>query len=129
MPSKTILVADDSATMRMIVQATLASDNWSVLVASNGKDALTAIADKSVDLVVTDWNMPVMGGLGLIQGLRASPKHRDVPVLVLTTEEDQESKLAARDLGVRGWLGKPVDPDVLLDMATEILMQPQASTL
>ena len=117
----TILVADDSATMRMIVQATLTGAGWKVLTAGNGQEALEMARRHPVDLVVSDWNMPVMGGLELIQGLREEDQYRDVPVLVLTTEDDVDSKMAARDLGVCGWLSKPVDPDVLVELASELL--------
>jgi two-component system chemotaxis response regulator CheY len=122
----TILVADDSATMRMIVQATLTGAGWKVLAAGNGKDALTLAMEQAVpvDLVVSDWNMPVMGGLDLIRGLRQVERYEEVPVLVLTTEDDVESKTAARDLGVCGWLQKPVDPDLLIEMASELVGQP-----
>ena len=94
----TILVADDSATMRMIVQATLTGAGWKVLTAENGQQALEVAKRHPVDLVVSDWNMPVMGGLELIQGLRDDDRYLDVPVLVLTTEDDVDSKMAARDL-------------------------------
>ncbi|MEN4922727.1 response regulator [Achromobacter spanius] len=117
----TILVADDSATMRMIVQATLIGAGWKVLTACNGQEALEVAKANPVDLVVSDWNMPVKGGLELIQGLREEDRYMDVPVLVLTTEDDVDSKMAARDLGVCGWLSKPVDPDVLVELATELL--------
>jgi len=117
----TILVADDSATMRMIVQATLTGAGWKVLTAENGQQALEVAKRHPVDLVVSDWNMPVMGGLELIQGLRDDDQYLDVPVLVLTTEDDVDSKMAARDLGVCGWLSKPVDPDVLVELASELL--------
>ncbi|ARP81421.1 two-component system response regulator [Bordetella genomosp. 9] len=122
----TILVADDSATMRMIVQATLTGAGWKVLAAGNGKDALALALEQAepVDLVVSDWNMPVMGGLDLIRGLRQMERYEDVPVLVLTTEDDVESKTAARDLGVCGWLQKPVDPDLLVEMASELVGEP-----
>ena len=123
----TILVADDSATMRMIVQATLTAAGWEVLTAANGQLALELALAQDVDLVVSDWNMPVMGGLELIRGLREHERYQDVPVLVLTTEDDVGSKTAARDLGVCGWLNKPVDPDVLVELASELLdEQPQA---
>ncbi|MGN6661893.1 MAG: response regulator [Achromobacter mucicolens] len=117
----TILVADDSTTMRMIVQATLTGAGWKVLTACNGQEALEVAMANPVDLVVSDWNMPVKGGLELIQGLREEDRYMDVPVLVLTTEDDVDSKMAARDLGVCGWLSKPVDPDVLVELATELL--------
>lgn len=117
----TILVADDSATMRMIVQATLTGAGWKVVTACNGQEALEMARSHPIDLVVSDWNMPVMGGLELIQGLRGEDQYVDVPVLVLTTEDDVDSKMAARDLGVCGWLSKPVDPDVLVELASELL--------
>ena len=122
----TILVADDSATMRMIVQTTLTGAGWTVVAAGNGQEALDLALSRAqpVDLVVSDWNMPVLGGLGLIQGLRGAAGYADVPVLVLTTEDDAESKTAARHLGVCGWLQKPVDPDLLVEMASELLGHP-----
>ncbi|AMG88796.1 response regulator [Bordetella parapertussis] len=116
-----ILVADDSATMRMIVQAALTGAGWQVVTASDGKQALELAQAQAVDLVVSDWNMPVMGGLDLIRGLRGQARYQDLPVLVLTTEDDGDSKAAARDLGVCGWLNKPLDPDVLVDLAAELL--------
>ena len=116
----TILVADDSATMRMIVQATLTGAGWKVVTAGNGRSAGNG-PQPSHRPVVSDWNMPVMGGLELIQGLRGEDQYVDVPVLVLTTEDDVDSKMAARDLGVCGWLSKPVDPDVLVELASELL--------
>jgi len=105
----------------MIVQATLTGAGWKVLTACNGQEALEVAMANPVDLVVSDWNMPVKGGLELIQGLREEDRYMDVPVLVLTTEDDVDSKMAARDLGVCGWLSKPVDPDVLVELATELL--------
>lgn len=117
----TILVVDDSATMRMIVQATLSEAGWQVLTASDGQQALALARGHRIDMLVSDWNMPVMGGLALIQGLRSEPGYQDLPVLVLTTEDDGQSKNAARDLGVCGWLNKPLDPGVLVELASELL--------
>ena len=116
-----IVVADDSATMRMIVTTTLKSQGWDVVAASNGQDGLALARERRPDLVVTDWNMPVMGGLGFVQGLRADAATRHVPILVLTTEDDDESKQAARALGVNGWIYKPVDPALLVEVAASHL--------
>jgi len=124
----TILVADDSVTMRMIVESALTQEGWKVVSAGNGRDALACAQQTALDLVVTDWNMPVMGGLDLIRGLRAQPATESVPVLVLTTEDDESSKDAARDLGVSGWVHKPVDPEVLTDMVAELLAEPGADS-
>jgi len=119
--SATILVADDSATMRMIVQSALAEAGWRVLAAADGGAALSLAGREPVGLVVSDWNMPGMGGLELIRALRASERYADVPILVLSTEDDARDKDAARGLGVSGWLLKPVDPSVLVGMAAECL--------
>jgi two-component system chemotaxis response regulator CheY len=121
MKSKTILVVDDSATMRMIVQATLARAGWIVRVSSNGREALTLAQSEPVHLVVTDWNMPVMGGLDFVRCLRATSLYRNVPVLVLTTEDDEGCKAAARAAGVAGWMPKPVDSHLLVDITRELL--------
>lgn len=116
-----ILVADDSLTMRLILQAALAGAGWQVVLATNGKEALEKSQAGSFDMVLSDWNMPVMGGLGFIQGLRAQVRYKETPVLVLTTEEDDVSKTAARELGVSGWVNKPVDPDGLVEFVAELL--------
>jgi len=121
--SATILVADDSATIRMIVQTALTQAGWKVLAAGDGRAALSLAEQESVDLVVSDWNMPVMGGLEFIRSLRASSRYACAPILVLTTEDDVDSKNAARELGVSGWVHKPVDPELLVDMAAELLGQ------
>jgi len=112
--SARIVVADDSATMRMIVTTVLKAQGWEIRAARNGQEALTLAREHRPDLVVTDWNMPVMGGLGLVQSLRADDATRDAPILVLTTEDDVSSQEAARRLGVNGWLYKPVDPALLV---------------
>jgi len=113
--SANILVADDSATMRMIVAQALQQAGWTVRTACNGADALQQAGNQPPDLIVTDWNMPVMGGLDLVRSLHAAPVLRAVPVLVLTTESDGEDQCAARSLGVKSWIYKPVDPALLLE--------------
>jgi len=123
----TILVVDDSATMRMIVQAALGAAGWRVLTAGDGRQALELARGDRIDLLVSDWNMPVMDGLALIQELRAEPGYQELPVLVLTTEQAAQSKNAARGLGVCGWLNKPVEPDVLVELAAELLGEQPAA--
>lgn len=123
----TILVVDDSATMRMIVQAALGAAGWRVLTAGDGRQALELARGDRIDLLVSDWNMPVMDGLALIQELRAEPGYQELPVLVLTTEQATQSKDAARGLGVCGWLNKPVEPDVLVELAAELLGEQPAA--
>jgi len=116
-----ILIADDSATMRLIVSQTLQRQGWRVDVAHNGQEALQRARLQRPDLIVTDLNMPVLDGLGFIRGVRASADLRHLPILVLTTEDDSQSKQAARALGVASWIYKPVDPALLVEKVREHL--------
>lgn len=119
-----ILIADDSATVRQIVQATLTQAGWPVLVGHNGREALSHAQAQQAALVITDWNMPEMGGLELLRALRALPSYASIPILVLTTETGEKDKEAARDAGASGWIGKPVDPRTLLDVVSSLLPLP-----
>ena len=119
--SSTVLVVDDSATMRQIVATTLQGAGWPVVSARNGRDALEAARREPIALVITDWNMPEMNGLELIRALRALDGYDDVPILVLTTETDELDKNAAREAGATGWLGKPVDAGTLTEVASALL--------
>jgi len=116
-----ILIADDSATMRLIVSQTLQRQGWRVDVVHNGQEALQRTRLQRPDLIVTDLNMPVLDGLGFIRGVRASAELRHLPILVLTTEDDSQSKQAARALGVASWIYKPVDPVLLVEKVREYL--------
>ncbi|MGE4340409.1 MAG: response regulator [Pigmentiphaga sp.] len=121
--TRTVLVVDDSATLRRIVESALEATGWTVWPASHGQHALDELAARKgvPNLVITDWNMPVMDGLGLLRALRASPAYADLPILVLTTETDDASKEAARDAGATGWLSKPVDVVLLCDIIESVL--------
>ena len=119
--NRKVLVADDSATIRMIVQATLNAAGWDVVLAADGAQALDLARTHQPALVITDWNMPVLDGPGLIAALRAEPALAALPVLVLTTEGDEQVYAQARALGVQGWLGKPVEPETLVAVVADFL--------
>ena len=124
--ASTVLIVDDSATMRGIVSHTLEEAGWAVVAAANGKEAMALIDTQPVAMVVTDWNMPEMNGLALIQGLRARAPFAALPILVLTTESDDASKQAARKAGATGWLNKPLDAPTLVQITTTLLGAPRA---
>ena len=109
----TIMIVDDSATMRALVRSALEGDQHVVLEAPNGAAALTALASRIVDLVITDVIMPEMDGLSLTSALRIDPRFRAVPILVLTTEATAAIKERGRAAGATGWLVKPFHPDTL----------------
>lgn len=123
---RTILAIDDSATMRALLQATLAQAGYDVTVAADGDAGLDVSSATSFDLVLTDQHMPGKSGLEVIAALRAGAVYADTPILVLTTEDGEAFKAAARDAGATGWIEKPLDPDLLLDVVAT-LSAPAAS--
>lgn len=115
------LVVDDSATMRRIVVNALKSIGYeNVVEAGDGSDAL-ARCDETVELVITDWNMPVMGGLDFVKALRAKPHHVKTPILMVTTRSVKEDIMQAVEAGVSGYILKPFTPQVLKEKIDQIL--------
>jgi two-component system, chemotaxis family, chemotaxis protein CheY len=108
-----VLTVDDSASMRALLRAALGSRGYEVTQAEDGLAALEWLASNSVDVIVTDINMPRMDGFGLIDALRAQSRFRDCPILVLSTESSDEKKARARQAGATGWIVKPFDADKL----------------
>src|SRR5665647_1225319 len=113
--AKTILIVDDSATMRMSVKATLEMSGFLVESAGDGVQALAKLKGGiKPDLIITDINMPNMGGLELIKNVRALPGFRFTPILTLTTESQAAKRDEGKKLGATGWLVKPVaGPDLV----------------
>jgi two-component system chemotaxis response regulator CheY len=109
-----ILTVDDSASMRALLNHALTSQGFDVSQAEDGEVALEWLALNEVDVVITDINMPRLDGFGLIEKLRAGSRHRDRPILVLTTESSEEKKARARSAGATGWIVKPFDPEKLV---------------
>jgi two-component system chemotaxis response regulator CheY len=100
---------------------TLQGAGYQVVQASDGADGLAKAQARPVDMVVTDLNMPVMNGLGLIRELRKLPAYRGVPILFLTTESDAEMKKQAKDAGATGWITKPFQQDQLVSVVKKVL--------
>ncbi len=110
----TVLTVDDSRTMREMLRVALANAGFNVVQAEDGQAGLEALADARPDVIVTDINMPRLDGFGFIEGVRRDPRHRAVPILVLTTEGDAEKKSRGREAGATGWIVKPFDPPALV---------------
>jgi len=117
---KTILTVDDSASIRQTVKLTLASVGYSVVEAASGNVALDVCAKTTIDTVVTDLNMPEMDGIELIRLLRAKPLFKFVPILMLTTESQQDKKLQGKSAGATGWITKPFTPDQLIKVIMKV---------
>jgi two-component system chemotaxis response regulator CheY len=118
--AKRAMTVDDSRTMRDMVAFTLRGAGFEVSEAEDGKQALRLLAGLKVDVIITDLNMPAMDGVALIRALRADPKWRAVPILMLTTESDAAKKAEGRNAGATGWLVKPFNPEKLIEVVNRV---------
>ena len=119
--SKHVLIVDDSASVRQMVEATLKSASYMVTAAKDGAEAFDFCKNTTFDFVLTDQNMPNMDGLTLIKSLRTLTNYAKVPVVVLTTEASDSMKAQGRAAGATGWMVKPFDPAKLLEVAKKVL--------
>jgi len=120
--SQTVLIVDDSVTMRDMVAFTLTGAGFQVVQAGDGKEAMGKLATGAKpDLVVTDLNMPVMDGITLIKAIRKMPPLRFTPILMLTTESSEEKKAEGRAVGATGWIVKPFSPEQFLKVLKKVL--------
>jgi len=118
MINQTILVIDDSRTIRQLISHTLESAGFDYVTADDGLEGLAAFKEKRFDAVLTDINMPNLDGFGVMEGIRRGDTNRKVPILAITTESSQEFKDRARALGATGWIVKPFDDKQLIDILT-----------
>lgn len=119
--TKSALVVDDSTSMRQMISFTLKEAGFNVIQGENGQDALKNVAGKSVDVVVTDLNMPVMDGMTLIRELRGQPEFKFTPILMLTTESQATKKQEGKAAGATGWIVKPFVPEQLMQVINKVV--------
>lgn len=111
--SKLILTVDDSASMRMLLKATLSAQGFRIETANDGNHGLERMQEVKPDLLITDINMPLMDGFQLIEEVRKVADFRGTPILVLSTEFAEDKKARARSAGATGWITKPFDAERL----------------
>jgi two-component system chemotaxis response regulator CheY len=117
--AKTILTVDDASTMRKLISFALSGHR--ILEAPDGPAALALLATASVDLIISDIHMPEMNGIELTQRIRQMPRHKDTPILIVTTESDSGTKARARGAGATGWIVKPFEPSQLQAIVQRVL--------
>jgi two-component system chemotaxis response regulator CheY len=118
----TVMVVDDSVTMVMSLKTTLTMHGFQVETANNGQMALDKLkAGIKPNLILTDINMPVMGGMELIKNVRALPGLKFIPILTLTTESDTAKRDEGKRLGATGWLVKPVSGEDMIRVIKKVL--------
>jgi two-component system chemotaxis response regulator CheY len=114
------MVVDDSTSMRQMVNFTLTSAGYQIVEANDGVDALAKSSAQKVDLFITDLNMPNMDGIQLTRQLRAAAPYRFTPIVLLTTESQQEKKMAGKAAGATGWIVKPFQVEQLLAVVKKV---------
>jgi two-component system chemotaxis response regulator CheY len=118
---KSILLVDDTRSMRKMVAAVLHGAGYSIEEAGDGEEALAKAKAQVFDLVVTDHNMPKMDGVTLVGHLRKIADYDDVAIIVLSTENSPELKAKGRDAGATGWMAKPFDPEKMLAIVRQFI--------
>jgi len=119
--SKTIVTADDSASVRQMVSFTLRQEGYDIIEAVDGKDALSKISAATVHMLITDLNMPNMDGIELIKQVRATANNRYIPIIMLTTESQESKKQEGKAAGATGWIVKPFKPEQLVAVVKKVL--------
>jgi two-component system chemotaxis response regulator CheY len=118
---KTVLVVDDSESIREVVKLTLEDEGFNVITGNDGVHALNVIEGKSVDLIITDLHMPNLDGIGFIRRIREQKSFLGIPILFLTTESQLEKKMEAKDAGATGCFCKPFMPKKLLNAVNRVV--------
>ncbi len=123
--AKTILIVDDSASLRRVVDIALSGAGYEVIQASDGKDALAKLAKlegRKVHLIVSDVNMPNMNGIEFVTAVKKDAAYKFTPVIMLTTEGQDEIKDQGRAAGAKAWIVKPFNPTQLLNAVQKLIL-------
>ncbi|MGN6668352.1 MAG: response regulator [Trinickia sp.] len=120
--AKTIMIVDDSASLRQVVGIALRGAGYDVLEGSDGLDALKKLTGQKVHLIVSDVNMPNMDGISFVKKVKEMPAYKFTPIVMLTTESAQESKQAGQAAGAKAWMVKPFNPPQLLSVVQKLVL-------
>lgn len=118
--AKNALVVDDSVTVRKMVSEALKEIGFAVTTASDGAEAAKYNEKSKFDIVITDTNIPHMDGIALITHLRGTANGKNIPILVLTTESNDEIKNAGKTAGASGWIVKPFNPEAFKNAVNKL---------
>ena len=118
--AKTILVIDDSASLRQVVKIALAGAGYNVIEAGDGQAALALLDGRQVNMAVCDVNMPIMNGIEFVKAAKALPTYKFMPILMLTTESQEEKKEQGKAAGAKAWMVKPFSPTQLVSAVSKL---------
>lgn len=120
--AKTIMVVDDSASLRQVVGIALKGAGYDVIEGCDGKDALTKLKGQKIHLIISDVNMPNMDGISFVKEVKQLPTYKFTPIIMLTTESQDEKKRQGQAAGAKAWLVKPFKPELLLGAVQKLIL-------
>lgn len=120
--SKTILIVDDSASVRQVVGLALRGAGYDVIEGVDGKDALTKLDGRKVNLIISDVNMPNMDGISFVKEAKKLPSYKFTPIIMLTTESQEAKKAEAQAAGAKAWVVKPFKPEQMLAAVSKLVI-------
>ncbi|MFL6697122.1 MAG: response regulator [Vitreoscilla sp.] len=120
--AKTIMVVDDSASLRQVVGIALRSAGYDVIEGCDGRDALARLTGQKVHLIISDVNMPNMDGISFVKALKQLPAYRFTPVIMLTTESQESKKAEGQAAGAKAWVVKPFRPEAMLVAVQKLVL-------
>ena len=112
--AKTIMIVDDSASIRTVVGIALRGEGYAVIEAKDGQDAINKLTGQKVNLIISDVNMPVMDGITFVKHVKQMAAYKFTPIIMLTTESDESKKREGQAAGARAWVVKPFKPEQML---------------
>ncbi|HAT33774.1 MAG TPA: two-component system response regulator [Janthinobacterium sp.] len=120
--AKTIMIVDDSISIRQIVGIALKGAGYEVIEGKDGQDALSKLTGQKIHLVISDVNMPNMDGISFVKALKQLPSYKFTPVIMLTTESQESKKQEGQAAGAKAWVVKPFKPEVLLGAVQKLVL-------
>ena len=120
--AKTIMVVDDSASLRQVVSIALTGAGYEVVQACDGKDALSKLDGRKLHLIISDVNMPNMDGISFVKAAKQLPAYKFTPVIMLTTEAGETMKQQGQAAGAKAWVVKPFQPAQMLAAVAKLIL-------
>lgn len=122
MMAKTIMIIDDSATLRQVIKVTLQKAGYEVLEGKDGQEALDQLDGRKIHLMICDVNMPVMDGITFVTEVKQIQEYKFTPIVMLTTESQEARKLEGKAAGAKAWIVKPFKPEQLLNAVQKLIL-------
>lgn len=120
--AKTIMTVDDSLSVRQVLGTLLKSAGYDVLEACDGQDALGKLKGQKIHLIISDVNMPKLDGIGFVKAVKQLPTYKFTPIIMLTTESEEQKKKEGQAAGAKAWVVKPFKPDQMLNAVEKLVL-------